>query len=35
MKNYGHDFDISEGGLKNPVVYNAFKEVIVFLNNHR
>jgi acetyl esterase/lipase len=35
MKNYGHVFDLFEGGLSNPDVRKAFNEVIVFLNNHR
>jgi acetyl esterase/lipase len=35
MKNYGHLFDIFEGGLSNPDVHKTFTEVINFLNNYR
>lgn len=33
MKNYGHLFDIFEGGLSNPDVKKTFAEVITFLNS--
>jgi len=35
MKNYGHLFDVFEGGLSNPDVHKTFTEVIAFLNNIR
>jgi len=31
MKNYGHVFDFFEGGLGNPDIEDAFKNVLVFL----
>jgi hypothetical protein len=33
MKNYGHLFDIFEGGLSNPDVNKTFTDVIMFLNS--
>lgn len=35
MKNYGHVFDLFEGGLSNPDVSKVFNEVIDFLNSCR
>jgi acetyl esterase/lipase len=35
MKNYGHLFDLFEGGLSNPDVNKAFAEVIKFLNSYK
>lgn len=35
LSNYGHLFDIFEGGLSNPNVNNVFQEVLTFLNNYR
>lgn len=32
VKNYGHLFDVFEGGLSNPVISKVFYEVIDFLN---
>ena len=34
MKNYGHLFDVFEGGMSNPRVTDVFNEVLVFLNRY-